>query len=291
MQYTIQIPPGGAAQETAPNDFLTVIGTSAPFKIIFDGRASEAAQSGQIFDRRQYGGFRYAQFVNPNQVPITVTYDVGDKPATVQQSVRSTGTYFRGNLGYNVTADLPNPTNISLTSLSLVNSGFGYSVGDILTITGGTGTAARIKVLQVWGILNRISQFTFIDANGNPVGIGGSYTVAPSSPNSPTGGTGTSAQFSFQTSGGQTATIANGLITLTSGNQMFVDSIDGLNSRKQIVFHVTNGTLAILDLGGRTLFRVGTSSPLTLESNAQMIIQAVGGNCTFSIGETYFSQP
>lgn len=69
----------------------------------------------------------------------------------------------------------------------VVAQGSGYAVNDTLTISGGTGTAATLKVTAVLSgkIVSAI------------VTSPGSYTVAPSSPNTPTGGSGSTASFAL----------------------------------------------------------------------------------------------
>lgn len=68
----------------------------------------------------------------------------------------------------------------------LYNAGTGYSVSDILTVTGGTGTPVEIEVLTV-GTSGEILT-TSVVSNGN-------YTVMPTSPAQVTGGTGNGALF------------------------------------------------------------------------------------------------
>ena len=70
-----------------------------------------------------------------------------------------------------------------LDTVAVNSGGTGYTVNDILTLAGGTGTAATVRVTSVaGGVIDGIAKET-----------GGIYTVNPSTPNSPTGGTGSSA--------------------------------------------------------------------------------------------------
>lgn len=78
-------------------------------------------------------------------------------------------------------------TGSSMGSISISSGGSGYAEGDILSISGGTGTiTAQIEVVAVDG------SGVITDARIYNAGV---YTVAPSSPNSPTGGSGSSASF------------------------------------------------------------------------------------------------
>jgi len=82
-------------------------------------------------------------------------------------------------------------TNRALESVVIAAGGTGYTVGDVLTVAGGTltglGYAAQLTVTSVAaGVIDgvRISQ-------------SGSYTADPTSPNAATGGTGSSATFTL----------------------------------------------------------------------------------------------
>jgi len=77
---------------------------------------------------------------------------------------------------------------ITIASATLVNSGTGgtYAVNNILSVAGGTGTAATIKVLTVTA--GKITTYQLLTV--------GSYTVAPSlTANAVTGGGGSGATF------------------------------------------------------------------------------------------------
>ena len=69
------------------------------------------------------------------------------------------------------------------------NAGINYLVGDVLTITGGTGTSATIVVDKILSSTGAITDFHLASS--------GDYTVAPASPATITGGAGTGASFSF----------------------------------------------------------------------------------------------
>lgn len=69
------------------------------------------------------------------------------------------------------------------------NAGTNYTVGDVLTIQGGTGTFATIQVDKILFSTGAITDFHLSSS--------GDYTVAPSSPASATGGSGSNAAFAF----------------------------------------------------------------------------------------------
>lgn len=81
-----------------------------------------------------------------------------------------------------------------LATAALAAAGATYAVNDLLTVVGGTGKAAKIRVLTVSG--GAVVTFELADVGG--------YTVAPTSPASVTGGAGTGATFAV-TFGSQTA--------------------------------------------------------------------------------------
>jgi hypothetical protein len=70
-------------------------------------------------------------------------------------------------------------------SPTIVSGGTGYTVNDVLTVVGGTGTAATITVTTVSGGV----------ITGANYATGGTYSVLPTLPVSVTGGTGSSATF------------------------------------------------------------------------------------------------
>lgn len=70
-----------------------------------------------------------------------------------------------------------------VATATVAAGGTGYTVGDVLTVAGGTGVSATLTVATVsTGVITGVT-ITSV----------GAYTVNPSSPNSVTGGTGTSA--------------------------------------------------------------------------------------------------
>jgi hypothetical protein len=84
-----------------------------------------------------------------------------------------------------------------------VVGGTGYAVSDTLTVSGGTGTAATLTVDSVsGGVITGVS-----------VATNGEYTVAPTSPVSVTGGTGSGATFNLTLDGevGETQYLLKGI--------------------------------------------------------------------------------
>ncbi|MBI5126886.1 hypothetical protein HZA76_00305 [Candidatus Roizmanbacteria bacterium] len=90
-------------------------------------------------------------------------------------------------VGYVVSSD-SSPTLVSrVDTVSVSAGGTGYTVGDTLTVAGGTGTAATIRVDTVsGGVITAVSVITQ-----------GLYTAKPTTPNTVTGGTGTGASITL----------------------------------------------------------------------------------------------
>lgn len=77
-----------------------------------------------------------------------------------------------------------------IRNIQLLNAGSSYQVGDLLTITGGSGTLATVKVTEVFRFTGIITKFS--------VKSHGDYTTLPSgTTGSGTGGSGSGATFSF----------------------------------------------------------------------------------------------
>ncbi|MGH8462460.1 MAG: beta strand repeat-containing protein [Stenotrophobium sp.] len=77
-------------------------------------------------------------------------------------------------------------TNVVATA-TVSTGGTGYVVGDVLTVSGGTGSSAATLQVTSIGAGGTVSAITIVS--------GGSYSVVPGSPASVTGGTGTGAKF------------------------------------------------------------------------------------------------
>ena len=89
---------------------------------------------------------------------------------------------------------------IGVATQSVSSGGTGYTVGDTLTFSGGTFTAAATATVSTvsGGVITAITMTS-----------GGTYTVAPSNPVSVTGGTGTGATFTLGFGVNSTFTITN----------------------------------------------------------------------------------
>ncbi len=80
-------------------------------------------------------------------------------------------------------------STIALTNFTIANAGNNYTEDDVLTISGGTFTTAATITVDGLGGDNGVGDFRVSNL--------GRYTVAPSSPATVTGGTGTGATFNF----------------------------------------------------------------------------------------------
>ena len=94
------------------------------------------------------------------------------------------------------------------TVSTIASGGTGYTINDILTVVGGTGSAAQITVTAVSGGVITSSTIT----------IGGTYSALPTNPVSVTGGTGSSATFNLTSYGVRTTAY-----TLTNAGSGYVE--------------------------------------------------------------------
>ena len=86
-------------------------------------------------------------------------------------------------MAYRFLQEIYTPNVNNLATVAVAAGGTGYAVNDVLTLVGGTGTAAQVRVTTVAaGVITGVTKIS-----------GGAYTVNPGSPNSPTGGSGTGA--------------------------------------------------------------------------------------------------
>lgn len=123
-------------------------------------------------------------------------------------------------------------------TVSLNNSGSGYTAGDILTVSGGTGTAAQIQVNTVSS--GHVSTFTLISS--------GSYTALPATPNTVTGGSGSGAKFNLTLDGAQW------LPTLAANPQLQNNTVAGAgglaNRLRDYILRSVNGSTTNYTLYG-----------------------------------------
>jgi subtilisin-like proprotein convertase family protein len=137
---------------------------AAPQIVFIQGSADGRVQGGQLV-------FAWSDFAHS-----TVRLDSTQPDAGILATkVADSDTFNAGSL-----------TGVSTaTPVPAAGTGSGYSVGDILTVVGGTGVAAELVVTSVDGT-GAITGFAILQ--------GGLYTVNPTNPVSLTGGTGAGAQ-------------------------------------------------------------------------------------------------
>ncbi len=135
-----------------------------------------------------------------------------------------------------------------LINVAIVDGGAGYTANDILTVVGGTGTAATLKVTSVaGGVIDGIS-----------VQSSGVYTSDPSDPVSVTGGTG-----------------ANATFTLNFATVVMAIFYETVNKRIFAVTRLENSTIRLFEITlagvqtdrGQLSATVGTLQPASISSN------------------------
>lgn len=162
-------------------------------------------------------------------------------------------------------------TGSHLSAISINAAGTGYTVNDVLTVSGGTSTfAAKIRVTTVGG---------GGDITGAVIQEGGAYTSTPSSPVSVTGGTGSSATFTStfaatgwtavrRTQQAASATIAGGGTGYANGNVL---TVVGGNFTTAATFTVTgnsSGVITSVSLTTAGEYRDVPTNPVTVTGGA-----------------------
>jgi hypothetical protein len=167
--------------------------------------------------------------------------------------------------------------------LTQVAAGTGYAVGDLLTLAGGTFTAAAtlsVSAITAGGVISGLNLIS-----------GGVYTVAPANPVSVTGGHGTGATFTINFGIGAVKVATPGVgynstgptLSVTNGGAAFTGTITGTNSLA--VTSVTGGQIIVgqnVYNGAGTLLctiTAGTASPYTVSTatNVGPIAMTTGG--------------
>ena len=163
---------------------------------------------------------------------------------------------------------------LSANLATLVAAGTGYAVGDLLTLAGGTSTAAAmltVSAITDGGVISGINLTS-----------GGVYTIAPTNPVSITGGHGTGATFTMNFGIGAVTVVTPGkwynstgpTLGVTNGGAAFTGTITGTNSLA--VSGVTGGQIligqAVYNGTGTLLCTItaGTSSPYTVSTSTNV---------------------
>ena len=173
-------------------------------------------------------------FVGPSFTPYSISMDSQRTVNLYPEKVESG----RGKNDYALvgTPGLANLLTIMIAAIA--GGGAGYTVNDVLTVSGGVGTAATLQVTVVAaGVITAIKVLT-----------GGFYTTFPGNPVSVTGGTGAGATF--------TLTFADAIKSL------FYESTAG---RTFAVARFTNGSSRLVVRGRMSLMvgylRSGVANP------------------------------
>lgn len=122
----------------------------------------------------------------------------------------------------------------SVLTVAVSSGGTGYTEGDILTVAGGTSTIdAQVEVIsESAGVITGVRMYN-----------AGVYSVAPSSPNSSTGGTGSGAS-----------------LTITTGDHGWTQDRDQIydgGSEREVIIHGEGAGSEAIYVGWRTFSDVG----------------------------------
>lgn len=140
--------------------------------------------------------------------------------------------------------------------VSVFSGGAGYTQYDVLTVIGGTGTAATLRAMAV----SPSGEITEAIVYNNP----GSYTVFPSSPVSVSGGSGTGATFTLL-SAVALANVALGGVGYELNNLLIVQGGAGIPATL-VVTGVSAGAITSISVETPGSYTIFPSSPVNVNS-------------------------
>lgn len=172
---------------TASVNYFQVSGANTTFEPVFSAQGSDTNIS-MAFQSKGTGGISLStgstgtNLVNGTTVTAITRTAAGSGYTSIPSVVISAPTTAGG-----VQATATATMELAAVTQTVVNGGTGYTVNDVLTISGGTfGTAAQFVVTAVsGGVITAVVR--------GSIGVG--YTALPTNPVSVTGGTGTGATF------------------------------------------------------------------------------------------------
>jgi hypothetical protein len=158
----------------SPGKVLSVKDCAAPLTVAFDGMAPQPIYSGTVL----YGPFRTLQFVNPNTVPVTVNFFVGDNPvnfAPATQSQSNSKSYLFGNLGVITAGSIGGVVPTTVPPAADAN-GFLQITANMRLLVSGVRNGARrqVLILSVDPGANATYSLSVMDANS---GQGGEFAA------------------------------------------------------------------------------------------------------------------
>ena len=175
-----------------------------------------------------------------------------------------------------VTATANPLMSITSGTQTINNGGSGYTVGDTLTVSGGTGTAVTFSVATV-----SAGVITSLTITGS-----GAYSVLPTFPAVLTGGTGTSATVTFSFS------IATATATITNAGSGYVEqptvTFSGGGGSGAAAYATVGSQTTLKSLATSWLFdtAAGTQFQITSTSGANSYPFATGGSNGAGMGVT-----
>ena len=209
------------------------------------------------------GGFGTGFTLTPTWSVVTINVTAGGLGYTTAPTVTISG----GVGGSN-----------NVQHAAVASSGSNYTIGDVLTVVGGTSTtAAQLTVSAVNYIGNGVT------AGGIVVSTPGSYTVLPTNPVSVTGGTGTLATFNLTWQNNTNAS-ATAYVSVVPSGGTSIASYSGrvwVASARTVVFSAPNTYLdfSTVNAGGSFII-----TDETLHSNINQLSTA--NNFLYITGDT-----
>jgi hypothetical protein len=147
--FNITIPAGSCANDSTGGKALTILKTTLPFNVSFNGGANVSATQGAGYTPP--GGITNVLFTNPNAVAITVTYAIGDEVAKYTPADNSTAgatVYALGNCGIANSSNGNFPDyNGSTDSITVDGNGYMAIGGTINAKISGTNNGHRRQMI------------------------------------------------------------------------------------------------------------------------------------------------
>lgn len=158
--FTITIPAGGAVMTQWSGTVLSVKTCTLKISAAFDGGASQDVKSGFVL--KSETPFRFVNFVNPNLVPVTVYFFIGEVALNFSpddSSVSQAKTYCIGNLGIPIGAAAaggkPGCNSdgfLQITNnmqLQIPGSDYGHPRQQIVFTTGASGSVLNVMDINL----------------------------------------------------------------------------------------------------------------------------------------------
>jgi hypothetical protein len=159
---------------------------------------------------------------------------------------------------------------VGVATFAVAAGGTGYAVGNVLTVVGGTGTAATFTVATLSG--SAVATVTSTNA--------GSYSAVPTNPASTTGGTGTGCTININT-----YAVTSGGFTITNAGSGYVEqptvTFSGGGGSGAAAYASVGGVTELKFIGTGTDSVTNQAAKITTSAGTAMTFRQIAGVDTF----------